>query len=114
MERIYKRNEAKSLTFTALATTGVAFECNQADEKTVFVAKNSDTSNAGTITVVKGNGLQGVADIEISVPKSGEVIFTLDSMFFKNASGTLNETDLKGKIVLKGATTLSVAVIALP
>lgn len=107
--RLYRRNEVGALDFKALSTNGVAFDYKEADEKTVFVAKNSDASNAGTITVVQGNGLQGVTDIELTVPKSGEVVFTLDSMLFKNGSG-----DNKGKVVLKGATTLSVAVIALP
>lgn len=116
--RLYRRNEVGALTFTALSTTGVAFDYSESDEKTVFVAKNADTANAGTITVVQGNGLQGVTDITLTVPKSGEVVFTLDSMLFKNNSGKLGTgataVDLKGKVVLKGAATLSVAVIALP
>lgn len=115
--RLYRRNEVGALTFTALSTTGVAFDYKEADEKTVFVAKNSAASD-GTITVVQGNGLQGVTDITLTVPASGEVVFTLDSMLFKNHSGKLgtgaSAVDLKGKVVLKGATTLSVAVIALP
>lgn len=106
--RLYRRNEVGALEFKALSTTGVAFDYKEADEKTVFVAKNSASSD-GTITVVQGNGLQGVTDITLTVPASGEAVFTLDSMLFKNGSG-----DNKGKVVLKGATTLSVAVIALP
>lgn len=106
--RLYRRNEVGALTFTALSTTGVAFDYKEADEKTVFVAKNS-ASSAGTITVLKGNGLQGVTDITLTVPANGEAVFTLDSMLFKNGSGAN-----KGKVVLSGATTLSVAVIALP
>lgn len=106
--RLYNRNEIAALTFTALSTDGVAFEYNEADEKTVFIVKNTASAD-GTITVVKGNGLQGVADITLTAVKSAESIFTLDSMLFKNGSGTN-----KGKVVLKGAATLSVAVIALP
>lgn len=106
--RLYNRNEIAALTFTALSTDGVAFEYNEADEKTVFIVKNTASAD-GVITVVKGNGLQGVADITLTAVKSGESIFTLDSMLFKNGSG-----ENKGKVVLKGAATLSVAVIALP
>lgn len=106
--RLYNRNEIAALTFTALSTDGVAFEYNEADEKTVFIVKNTASAD-GVITVVKGNGLQGVADITLTAVKSGESIFTLDSMLFKNGSGTN-----KGKVVLKGADTLKVAVIALP
>ena len=106
--RLYSRNEVGELAFTALSTTGVAFDYKEADEKTVFVVKNG-ASSEGTITVVKGNGIQGVTDIELKVGANKEAVFTLDSMLFKNGSG-----DNKGKVVLKGATTLSVAVIALP
>ena len=103
MKRLLDRNIAGEVELTALSADGVAFDFTEADDRTVFVA-----TGAGTITVLAGNGPQGVADFEITL--TGDVsVFTLDSFLFKNASG-----DNKGKVVIKGADTIEVGVIALP
>ena len=104
MKRILDRNVAELVTLTALNTNGVAFDCTEADDRTVYIATAEGT---GTITVLPG-GPQGVADYTIDL-KAGTNVFTLDSMLFKHAHGTN-----KGKVVLKGATTIKVGVIALP
>lgn len=106
MKRILDRNVAELVTLTALNTSdaGVAFDCTEADDRTVYIATAEGT---GTITVVAG-GPQGVANYTIDV-KAGTNVFTLDSMLFKYAHGTN-----KGKVVLKGASTIKVGVIALP
>lgn len=103
MLRVYERNTIASPEFKTLTTNGVAFDYTEADEKVVFIV---NAASSGTITVVKGNGLQGVADITLNVPE-GISVFTLDSMLFKNDSGTN-----KNKVVIKG--TAKVAVVALP
>ena len=99
--RLYQRNEAGVLDFETLTTEGVAFDYNEADEKTVFVAKGS-----GNVTVVAG-GPQGTSDCVITLTGS-ESVFTLDSLLFKHGNGAN-----KGKVVLKGSN-IEVAVIALP
>ena len=104
MKRILDRNVAELVTLTALSTTGVAFDCTEADDRTVYIATAEGTT---TITVVAG-GPQGVADYTIDL-KAGTNVFTLDSMLFKHEHGTN-----KGKVVIKGATTIKVGVIALP
>lgn len=104
MKRILDRNVAELVTLTALSTSGVTFDCTEADDRTVYIAT---AEGNGTITVVAG-GPQGVADYTIDL-KAGTNVFTLDSMLFKHEHGTN-----KGKVVIKGATTIKVGVIALP
>lgn len=102
--RIYNRNELGALTFTPVTTAGVEFEYNEADEKTVFVVKN--TASAEVTLTVTAAGIQGVKDLALTVPASSESVLTLDSMLFKARNG---------KVKLTGsATGTSVAVIALP
>lgn len=104
--RLYRRNEISgAATATGLADTAKYFEFEGADEKTAFIVNASATD---TITVIAGEGTANVNNITLSVP-IGISVFTLDSAFFMNATGTN-----KGKVGLKGKSTTSVSVVVLP
>ena len=85
----------------------MALDFDGADERIVVLVKN-DTTSAATLTVKAGNGLQGVNDLVLTVPKSAVSLVKLDSGRFKNVSGTN-----KGKIVVVSATALEVATVAM-
>ena len=90
-------------------TDGAEVVMNGHDERTVIAVQNT-ASSAGTVTIKAGNGIQGVADEEFSVPASSTVFIVPESGRFKNVSGAD-----KGKMIIKGsAATITVAVIKLP
>lgn len=94
-------------TLTALtANTAKAIDWDENDHKMVMVINNTGSSTT-TLTVLAGNGIQGSADLTLSVPV-GVSLLKLESGRFKNVSG-----DNKGKIVIKSAGTPSVGVAAL-
>ncbi len=102
------RNMISTPTLTTLtANTPAAIDFDGADERIVVLVKN-DTSSAATLTIKAGNGLQGVNDLVLTVPKSAVSLVKLDSGRFKNVSD-----DYKGKIVVVSATALSVGVTAM-
>lgn len=99
------RNELATVELTALsANTEKAIEWPENDHKMTLVI-NAD--NATDLTVLAGNGIQGVADLVVDVPE-GISLIKLESGRFKNVSG-----DNKGKIVIKSTGTPSVGVVAL-
>ena len=101
------RNDIATPTLEALtADTAKALEWSENDAKTVLVINNA-TSAASTLTVKAGNGIQGVCDLTLTVPK-GISLVKLESGRFKNVSG-----DNKGKIVVVSPAALSVGVAAL-
>lgn len=108
--KIEKWNSASgAVAFTALdATDGAYYEHTARDDRNVILVKNS-ASSASNLTIKQGNGLQGVADEVISVPASSTVAIAIESGRFKNVTG-----DNKGRVILTGATTLSVAVVEMP
>lgn len=91
------------------ATDGALITCDKADQKMLIVIENSDTVNAETVTIKKGNGVQGVADLAVSVPKSETKVITVESGKYKNISGTL-----KGKIKITASADVKIACIVLP
>ena len=102
------RNDIATPTLTALtANTARAIEWPESDEKMVLVVQNTASSDA-TLTVKAGNGLQGVVDLTLTVPKQAVSLVKLDSGRFKNVSG-----ENKGKIVVVSATALSVGAAAM-
>lgn len=110
-----KRNDltvpvTSAALFTAIdAADGGAFDMDGRDDKTVIFVQNAATS-AKTVTFKAGNGIQGVCDLEASVPASSTVPVVLDSGRFKNVSG-----EDKGKVIIMGASAdIKVAVIVLP
>ena len=107
-------NETKLLRFNKLysaqagatkATDGtVALAMNESnDEKYLFVVT---VSTAGTVTV-KGNGRAN--DLELGTTSAGTYYIALDSMNYKNLTGTD-----KGKVVFAGTFVGTVTAIVLP
>ncbi|MBQ3063985.1 MAG: hypothetical protein IJC99_04205 [Clostridia bacterium] len=102
------RNEIATPALTALtANTAKALEWSESDEKMVLVVQNTASADA-TLTVKAGNGIQGVVDLTLTVPKQAVSLVKLDSGRFKNVSG-----ENKGKIVVVSATALSCGVVAM-
>lgn len=102
------RNEIATPALTALtANTASAIAWPESDEKMVLVVQNTTSSDA-TLTVKAGNGIQGVVDLALTVPKQAVSLVKLDSGRFKNVSG-----ENKGKIVVVSATALSVGAAAM-
>jgi hypothetical protein len=85
-------------TSAAVGADGMEIDYSGKDFKILL---SVDTATA---TVKAGNGIQGVADLEVASGKS----VVLDSGMFKNVSGTH-----KGKVYITGATA-KVAAIELP
>ena len=78
-----------ALTFTAptSATDGFAVDFKEHDYKTVILAQNT-AAGAKTIKVLKGTGIQGVADTDaVSLAASAIVAINLESGAFKQLSG---------------------------
>lgn len=98
-------NEAKTFTFTALATSDtVVVPCDFKDEHTMLIFLGG--TNASTVTIKAGNGYNGVNDEAIEVPAGGYVAMTIDSNRFKNVSG-----DYKGSVVIGVSAACSLAVV---
>lgn len=106
--KIEKWNSSGAVAFTALTADGAYYEHTARDDRNVILVQNS-ASSASNLTIKKGNAIQGVADEVISVPGSSTVAIAIESGRFKNVSG-----ENKGKVILAGATTLSVAVVEMP
>ena len=104
---ITMRNEIVKAELTALtANTAKAIEWKENDNKMILVVQNSGSA-ATTLTVKAGNGIQGVADLTLTVPV-GVNLVKLESGRFKNVSG-----ENKGKIVVVSPGTPSVGVVAI-
>jgi hypothetical protein len=84
------------------------------DAKVVLHIKNAITNATHTAVITKGNGLQGVSDLEITLAASTEKVIVVESGAYKQVSG-----DNKGKILIKDKSTtntnaISVAAVVLP
>lgn len=109
-----KWNEmSEQLIFTAAseAADGFMLSYKEQDAKLAVLVKNEHASEVKTITIKKGNGIQGVADSEaFSIPSGGVCCIRLESGRFKHVSG-----EHKGNVVMiPESTDIQVAVIALP
>ena len=111
---IVKHNEPSAevatanLTVALDGTAGAYYEHKERDDKYVIIAQNTAEA-AGTLTIKKGNGIQGVADNVITIAAGKTVAINLESGCYKNVSG-----DNKGRVIMTGAATIKVAVIKLP
>lgn len=111
---IVKHNEPSAevatanLTVALDGTAGAYYEHKERDDKYVIIAQNT-AETAGTLTIKKGNGIQGVADNVITIAAGKTVAINLESGCYKNVSG-----DNKGRVIMTGAATIKVAVIKLP
>ena len=93
---------------------GVTVDVAKDDAKVVLHIKNAITNATHTAVIDAGNGLQGVADLEITLAASKEKVIVVESGAFKQVSG-----DNKGKIVIHDKSTtntnaISVAAVVLP
>ena len=99
------RNTIAEVTLEALtANTAKAITWNEKDEHTVLVINAAAQTD---LTVKAGNGIQGVTDLVLTVPK-GVSLVKLESGRFKNVSGAN-----KGKVIVVSTGTPSVGVVAL-
>lgn len=77
-----------------------------ADNKTIFVVKNANAA-AKELTIAKGNGIQGVNDLVMSVPAGKHAFFQVDSGAYVNATG-----DDAGKLIASvDSTDITLAVL---
>ena len=107
------RNEAKEIE-TAVAvdvSDGVSVDyTNKSDGRILLMITNGNESNAKKATIVKGNALQGVEDLEISIPAGKTYGIVVESGKFGNVYG-----DNKGKIIVTGESTdIKVQAVELP
>ena len=100
--------DSAALTTAIDGTAGAYYEHKERDDKYLVIAQNTANA-AGTLTIKKGNGIQGVVDKTITIAAGKTVCFTLESGMFKNVSG-----DNKGRVIFAGAATLKLAVVKLP
>ena len=101
------RNDIATPTLEALtANTAKALELSERDDKMTLVINNTGSA-ATSLTVKAGNGIQGVADLTLTVPV-GVSLVKLESGRFKFVTG-----DNKGKIVVVSPGTPKVGVAAL-
>lgn len=113
-----------TITRNAATTMGTFVQCptNDActidatpdDQKICIHLKNAITNATHTAVIDAGNGLQGVADLEITLAASTEKVTVVESGAYKQMSG-----DNKGKILVRDKSTtntnaISVAAVVLP
>lgn len=104
--------ETNNTDFVAVDSDKLAyFEASGRDEQFVVGVYNSNQSNAKTVTIKAGNGLQSeFGDLTFSVSAQKIAWVVLSSGRFKNVTG-----DNKGNIVIEGASTdIQLKVIKLP
>ena len=87
----------------ALSAEGGEIAFDGQDTKTLILVENS-ASSAGEITFKAGSGIQGVADLTVSVPASTTQAFVVESGAFKS----------KGVVKVTGATSMKVGALLLP
>lgn len=107
------RNEAQEIK-SAVAVDGTAGASvdytNKSDGRILLMITNSNSSAAKKATILKGNALQGVEDLEISISAGKTYGIVVESGKFINTSG-----DNKGNVVIKGESTdITVQAIELP
>lgn len=98
------------VTYTALTTSYKTVDFTGVDENTLLLVNNSSTSAAATLTIKQGNGIAGVADLEIEVAAGKTLALQLNSQEFMSVTG-----EDKGCLNAKAsaASTLSLAVVEL-
>lgn len=89
---------------------GVSVQVSQQEcDKMVLLFHSESGSTDGHITIKAGDGIQGVKDLTVPVPKQGYVAVCIESGRFKIMSGTD-----KGKILIDGSEEVGVMAIELP
>lgn len=107
------RNEAKEV-ISAVAvdsTEGASVDyTNQSDGRILLMITNGNASAAKKATIIKGNSLQGVEDLEISIPAGKTYGIVIESGKFVNVSG-----ENKGEVIIKGESAdITIQAVELP
>ena len=107
---VLTRNTAAAMPATAAvdATDGCLITA-AADQKMLIIMQNVDSTNAENVTIKAGNGIQGTADLVVSVAKSSTKVIAIESGKYVNTSGTN-----KGKIKITGTADVQIACVVLP
>ena len=107
---VLKRNEATVLPELTEVAAGegalVPFDTD--DAKTLILIENAGGETA-TAVIHKGDGIQGVADMEVEIEAGATVCIVVESMKFKNMSG-----ENKGNVLITGSANLKVGCVVLP
>lgn len=105
------RNEAKEIETAVDTSAGASVDyTNKSDGRILLMITNGNESDAKKATIVKGNALQGVKDLEISIPAGKTYGIVIESGKFENVSG-----ENAGKVVIKGESTdITVQAVELP
>lgn len=82
-------------TMTALTTSYQHMTWDERDDRTSIVITATDSC---TVTIEKGDGIQGMEDLTLSISAAGTYVLRLDSGMFKHTTGTN-----KGKIGIKAS-----------
>lgn len=106
------RNEAKEILEQVAidVTEGASIDySNKSDGRILLMLTNGDTDDKKA-TILKGNSLQGVEDLEITIPAGKTYGIVIESGKFANVAG-----DNKGKVIIKGESVkITVQAIELP
>lgn len=102
--KLTELNKAENIRYSSVTSSDNVFlDYNGAGDEKLLVL----VTGTATVKLYKGNGIQGVVDIQQSISTAGAI--RLDSGLFKNMTGTN-----KGKVKLTTSANASVALIQLP
>lgn len=99
-------------TAASTAADGVTVSMADVRDKQVLIlAKNTDDSDAETVTLKGGNGTRGSQDLDAKSIAAGDVYgIVIDSAYFENETGTD-----KGKVkIIPSGTATKFQIIAIP
>lgn len=107
------RNEAAAMpTLTAITTVadGIKIPMSAEDGRILIMIANGGVAEA-TATIKKGNALQGVSDLAVTIAAGATKIICVESGRFTNVSGAL-----AGYLLITGSAsaTLTAGAVALP
>jgi hypothetical protein len=105
--KLVRNVAAKYAPVASDATLGTSIVVDgMKDDHLVLLFVNADATNAEEVKILKGNGLQGIADLTISIPKSESYALCIEYAKYLNVSGTN-----KGKIMITATADVSIAAI---
>lgn len=90
--------------FTNIPVDGMLVPWNNGDHRMLLLLKNTGSA-AGNVYVTKGNSIQAVAELVVTIPAGGIWVITPESGKFKQVTG-----DFKGNIMLSAGTATMQAV----
>lgn len=102
---------ASSGMFTAVdASAGGLIDFGHKDFKAILLIQNGHATDAKSVTIKAGNGIQGNKDITLEIAAGKYTAVCIESGRFKNVSGTN-----VGKVLVTGTSTdIKVACFVLP